>query len=471
MQIGKRRKNGQPMQPQYKTRVLLLITNSFGAMNVIHSGLIKPMAENYEVYLMSTLISGERLIEINKHFDISLKRIEHDIPSEGSWSRILRKIEKAIFLQHFEIATQRIKNEASNSFHQLLINKITSILFYLGLTRVILVFLRRYIIRLTAFSDQLDKLREYRFKAIISSSPLDIRENRIVNFLNIPSIAMVISWDNLTSKGIINANYDYVLVWNQFMADEYRHFYSMFEIPDQKVCITGIPRFDIYFQDQPDEDSGLKFKREFQIGKNQKIVLFATSASKHFPDQSAVVDDLNEFAKICKNVVIIVKCHPGDHPGNYKAFAQEENLRFWPASNIEFSPPTSFSEWFPEMNFLHTLSQMLRHCDVCINIASTMTLDALACNKPVISIAYDGNLQKPYPKSVRRFYDYSHQIPLEEQKLDCKVSSREALFCELERLLDQPTSQQQTKKLQPFIHHTVPESVESTMLLIKEWLN
>lgn len=469
MQIGKERRNGQLTQPQSKTRVLLLITNSFGAMNLIHSGLIKPMAEKYEVYLMSALISSERLLEINKHFDISLKRIELDIPLEGRWVRILRKIQKAIFFQHFEVATQRIKNEAFSSFHKLIINKIIAILVCLGLTAVILLFLRKYIIRLTTFSDQLDKLNEYQFKGVISSSPLDIRENRIVNYLNIPSIATVISWDNLTSKGIINANHEYVLVWNQFMADEYQHFYSMFEIPAQKVCITGIPRFDIYFQDQPNENSGLKFRREFQIGTNQKIVLFATSASKHFPDQSAIVDDLNEFAKARKNV--IVKCHPGDHPGNYESFAQEENLRFWSASNIDFSRPISFSEWLPEMNFLHTLSQMLRHSDVCINIASTMTLDALACNKPIISIAYDGSRQKPYPKSVKRFYDYSHQISLEEQKLDCKVSSRKALFCELERLLNLPFSQEQIKKVQPFIRHTAPKSVESTMLLIDEWLN
>jgi hypothetical protein len=471
MQIGKKQKNGQSMQPHAKSRLLLLITNSFAAMNVIHSGLIKQLAENYEVYLLSPLVSGEKLLEISKHFDIELKKVELDIPPESRRVRMLRKIQKAFFFRHFEIATQHIKNKASNSFYQSIVDIVMSIAVYLGLTKVAVLFLRRCIIRIATYSTYFQKLKEYQFKGIISSSPLDIRENMIVNFLNIPSVAMVISWDNLTSKGIINANYDCVLVWNQFMADEYCRFYSMSETPAQKVCITGIPRFDIYFRDQHDENSDAKFRKEFQIGANQKIVLFATSASKHFRDQSLLVDDLNAFTKAYQNVIVIVKCHPGDHPGYYAAYIKEKNLRIWPAADTPISEPIPFSKWFPEMNFLHTLSQMLRHCDVCINIASTMTLDASACNKPVISIAYDGNRQQAYPKSVRRFYDYSHQILLEGRRIDCKVYSREELFSKLDQLLNHPPVESQIKKVLPFIHHSTPNAVESTMFFIKEWLN
>ena len=61
--------------------------------------------------------------------------------------------------------------------------------------------------------------------------------------------------------------------------------------------------------------------------------------------------------------------------------------------------------------FLEDLSDTLYYSDVTINTASTMSLDAIAHDKPVINIAFD-MVDKPYFKSVERYYEFVHYQPI-----------------------------------------------------------
>src|SRR5687768_10503774 len=97
------------MQEAFKRPILILITNSFAAINVIHSGLIKELAARYNIHLLSTMIHSKELAEINKHFNINLRLVPVTLPKEGTWLCILRKVEKALFVHHFDIVTQKIK--------------------------------------------------------------------------------------------------------------------------------------------------------------------------------------------------------------------------------------------------------------------------------------------------------------------------------------------------------------------------
>ncbi|WAC10516.1 CDP-glycerol glycerophosphotransferase family protein [Dyadobacter pollutisoli] len=341
-----------------------------------------------------------------------------------------------------------------------------------GLTRIILVYLRKIILYFTRHSDQLRKLDHYHFGGVISTSPLDIRENKVVNFLKtrgIGSMAMIISWDNLTSKGVINADHDYILVWNQFMADEYERFYSIFRPQKSKVCITGIPRFDIYFRNQCQRSTS-DFRLKFKIEPLDKVILFATSASKHFPNQILIVNDLIEYTRRRANVKVIVRCHPADRFEHYRPFHFEKSIIVWQPENLRCSTPDIFSRWIPRIDFLETLSSMIKISDVCVQVASTIRLDAAACDKPVISIAYDGPRLLPYSQSVKRLYDYSHQVPLNRLKMDQMVYNKSQLFASLDKTLNGNCHTDYKSLARPFIHYSEPKSVDSVIQNVQAWL-
>lgn len=459
------------MANKERKRILLLVTNGFAATNVIHSGLIKQLANTWEIFILSDIIGERELTEINTYFDIILKRIDLKIPRERPLLRLIRKIQKALFFRHFRIETQKIKEQNQKRSFGYLVRLFSGILDFLGLNQLALVSLRKILIRHSTNSKFCSQLDSYNFQGIISSSPLDMRENTIVNSLKrqAKSIAMVISWDNLTSKGVINADHDYVLVWNKFMKTEYELFYGLYEIVPQKIVITGIPRFDGYFESNP--DNSLLPKNRKEILYPEKIILFTTSAATHFPTQTEIVQHLEEYAKMNGNCSILVRCHPCDDFSKYALFRNPKYVHVW----FPFGPARSemHSGNSPQLDALTTLKAMLLNCAVCVNVASTIRLDAAACNKPLISIAYDGENDKPYHQSVRRFYDYSHQIPLNKLAVDKMVYSKKELFLALDNILFEPLSPNQSnrEKIKEFTHFTTPSAIPTIVNLVEEWLS
>jgi hypothetical protein len=448
------------MENKPPKRILLLVTNCFAATNVIHSGLIKALAGIYEIYLLSDLIDEDGLGEINRHFGINMRNFEFKIPRETRLLKLFRKMQKALFFKHFHIKTQIIKEKSQPGFLKNIIHFTLDLILMLRLDHILLQILRRLIIRISQFPAS--ELGNFHFHGVISSSPLDIRENMIVNALsrNVRSLAMIISWDNLTSKGLINANHDCVLVWNKFMETEYHKFYSGYGY-DTNVSITGIARFDLYFEPntKPTKAS------ETAVIFGQKIILFATSAAKHFPEQTDIVRHLMEYAKTNPEIFILVRCHPGDDFELYKPFEDEKNVRIW-------FPRKMVRQEMPDLNTLISLSEMLHSCHVCVQIASTMRLDAAACGKPIISIAYDGRRKKVYHKSVRRFYDYSHQIPLNDLQIDNRVYSKNDLFNALNKVLATPSENLvQVQAIKEFIYFSEPKSVSTILNAVQTWLH
>ena len=461
------------MEQLYKKPVLILITNSFAAINVIHSGLIKEMDKRYEVHILSSFLGNAEIALINKHFHIRTSLIDIPLSAENNSITLLRKIQKAIFFHCFNIETQKIRSLRESRTLNFIIYQTFLILSFLKLSRTFLILLRKLIINLSARSNSLKKLHSFHFCDVLSSSPLSSCENRVVNFCSkskIPSIGMIISWDNLTSKGIINANHNCILVWNQFMADEYRMFYDIFGLDKSAIYITGIPRFDIYFRELPADCQKTGFEKKFNVKPSDKIILFATSSCKLFPHQIAVMQDLVAYIREHKNTALIVRCHPADDFQLYQQFSNENNVRIWlPDKHIDSTRLQSV-EWMPNLNFLDTLNEMIRHCDVCVNVASTMRLDSAACNKHIISIAYDGNKKLPYSESVRRLYDYSHQVPLNKLRIDEVVTNKQELFSALNTVLTNFKKCDNLSKVEPFIFHKVPKAVNTAMSAIEKCL-
>lgn len=451
------------MDIQPRKQLLLLITNTHAATNIIHSGIMKHLAKQYDLHIASDIISDQELSVISHHYHIHVRPAHLRIPSENWIIRFLRQFEKALFFDYFGIETQKIKDQQLSYWRRNIVAGILNTLSILNLTRDVLQILRKTIISLTSQYRLPFKDNHLKFDGVVSTSPLDIRENTIVNSLhNIRSLAIIISWDNLTSKGIINTDYDSVLVWNQYMADEYQRFYSIFGLPEQKVQITGIPRFDIYFEPLPSQFSPTNLRHALHISDASQVILFATSAIKHFPNQADILSHLIEYTDNHPSVIILLKCHSGDDPVLYHKFSKHPCVRIW-------TPTTPFTS-IPELDSLQLLAGMLRLCDVCVQVASTIRLETAIANKPCISIAYDGDLTPPYSHSVKRFYSFSHQLPLNELHLDHPVYSKSELYQALDNIFSDPTARDYRNKIKKFIHHATAEANITTVNCIREWL-
>jgi hypothetical protein len=61
----------------------------------------------------------------------------------------------------------------------------------------------------------------------------------------IPVGMLLYSWDNLSTKGCLHRAPDWMFVWNERQRTEAR---ALHEFPEDRVIVTGAPRFDSFFE-------------------------------------------------------------------------------------------------------------------------------------------------------------------------------------------------------------------------------
>jgi len=69
---------------------------------------------------------------------------------------------------------------------------------------------------------------------------------KVARALGLPATMLVWSWDNLSSKALINERPDHVLVWNERQVDEAVDLHGF---PRERVEALGAPSFDRYFEE------------------------------------------------------------------------------------------------------------------------------------------------------------------------------------------------------------------------------
>jgi hypothetical protein len=242
---------------------------------------------------------------------------------------------------------------------------------------------------------------------------------------DIPTIGMVKSFDNLTGKGFLPYKTDYAIVWNDILKDE---LIGIYKYDESNISVTGVPQFDIY-KESP-KISKDKFFKKYNLKKNMKVILFATNSQLITPDDFEYVEFL--ASKLIElNAQMIVRIHPTDHIGRYKGVQYK---------NVCFQIPGAedgdgSNERVAAKEFLEDLSDTLYFSDVTINTASTMSLDAIAHDKPVVNIAFD-MVDKPYFKSVERYYEFVHYQPIIDSNATSIAKNKIELYEYLESYLN-----------------------------------
>jgi hypothetical protein len=233
----------------------------------------------------------------------------------------------------------------------------------------------------------------------------------------IPVVGMVKSFDNLTTKGFVLNHIDFVILWNKVMMKE---MIDIYKFNTDKLFITGVPQFDIY-KTKP-QITKKQYLKKHKLSENKKLILFSTNGFDISPDDPANVEFI--ASKLDKlNANMIVRLHPNDTSERYKG------LKF---KNVFYNIP-GISEGHnsharvAHNKFLEDLRDNLFFSDVTINTASTMTLDAVAMNKPIINICFDVE-KKIYSKSVKRFYDLIHYESIINNKSTSLAESKDDLI-------------------------------------------
>ena len=220
----------------------------------------------------------------------------------------------------------------------------------------------------------------------------------------VPIVAMVQSWDNLSSKGTFPIRFDQVVVWSEVLREEVERLYGY---APEEVAVTGIPQFDRY-ADKTRLAAREDFFQEIGADPARKLIVYTCGTEKISPREPELVGLLAEAigrGAVRPAAQLLVRPHYRDNPARYAA------VRRLP--HVLFRPPGRFSRvverfWNPDESDLDHFCNLLHHADVVVNVASTVTIDAAPFDTPVVNVAFDGAAPRPYYQSTRRYYDYSH---------------------------------------------------------------
>lgn len=198
----------------------------------------------------------------------------------------------------------------------------------------------------------------------------------------IPTISMPKSWDNL-DKILFRFEPDVFLVQNNLMKKDAVR-YQGFE--ESKIKVVGFLQFDIY-KSVKDEESREDYCKRHAFDKNLPII-FIGSEGLWSPNDQLLFEDIIKLREkgLVPNLNLIIRPHFSErYDGRYDYLKKYDRVFIDNSYRI-----TNFfaDHWDPTHEDMKDFANTLRHCDISMNFASTLSLDVVCFDKPIINIAY-----------------------------------------------------------------------------------
>lgn len=205
--------------------------------------------------------------------------------------------------------------------------------------------------------------------------------------LGIPSATFIASWDNLP-KGRMAVHADHFLVWSDYMKEEMAWYYP--DVSQDHVHVVGTPQFEPYFDMDLVEDR-MAFLSRLGLDPGRPVICFSGDDVTTSPFDPQYLADLAEALRavpVGERPQILFRRCPVDTGERYG-----DVLRAYP--EIVVSDPLwrhaddSWERVMPTPEDVALLSNVVAHCDLVVNVGSTMAIDFAILGKPAVYLNYN----------------------------------------------------------------------------------
>jgi hypothetical protein len=247
----------------------------------------------------------------------------------------------------------------------------------------------------------------------------------------VPTAAINFNWDNLHNGGVHFRRTDYLCVWNEIMRGVAVREYGY--VPEN-VFVTGPARFDNHVSPMRPLPSREEFLRGKGLDPREKTIVLTTITDGNYPEEHLVLADILRARERgvftgCPN--IFVRLHPKEDGRRFASFLASKlrNFHLEPAGKQRIAVSGSAIEL--DEDDLTNLTATLRYADVITNYRSTLSIEAIICDRAVVNICY--------PDRYARGYSHRHYVPLLALRAVSLARSPEALMVALNAHLIDPT--------------------------------
>ena len=256
--------------------------------------------------------------------------------------------------------------------------------------------------------------------------------------LQIKSTSFIFSWDNLASKGRMLGSFDGYLVWSDLMKHELVHFYPTTKYDDIKV--VGTPQFEPYVMDEYFMTREAFFQK-FGLDPNKKTICYSCADADigrndpvHIKSIMAYLSDHPEL-----DLQLLVRTSPAEDGKRFEPLKEEFpeikwNVPKWIQAREEHAE--SWSQRLPSVEDVIDLKSVLMYTDLNVNMLSTMSLDFMLFDKPVVNTVFGNKENGLYDD--QRILNFKHYEYVVDSKAVTVAKNQEELHKHISEAIKQP---------------------------------
>lgn len=283
-----------------------------------------------------------------------------------------------------------------------------------------------------------ERLQAFRPDVLLTTGTFRYEEPAVAaaaKSMGIPTLALITSWDNPSTKNRMVFRYDGYLVWSEQMKRDLHQFFPYTQ--QAPTHIIGAPQFDVFFQErfrQPREE----FCAQNNLRPDLPIILYALGSPNFLKEHHGAIWLAERIARgELGNVQMIVRPHPLFDNGQEAALLRNFGPRVVVQRTGQSGAATHARSQDEQQirNWVNTF----RHASVVVNLSSTVAVDAALCDKPVVNLDYDPEPGQPNQELVKEVnHVWTHFKPLAESGGLWMVNSPEEKLEAVKTYLAQP---------------------------------
>ncbi len=214
------------------------------------------------------------------------------------------------------------------------------------------------------------------------ATPLNMRFSEETDYvkaaqrLGIPTLTPVLTWDSLSTKGLIQIVPDRVLVWNEH---QYKDALQIHGVPEERLDIAGAPFFDKWFSARSEAQTREAFCQQLGFDPARRILLYLGSSKNIAANEAWFVNKLLRWIRdsrdpLLRGCQVLVR----PHPANASIYAElsGEGVRVFPEGGALPETRDSFAQ----------MRDSFFHADAALGINTSGMIDAVLADLPTFSV-------------------------------------------------------------------------------------
>jgi hypothetical protein len=437
----------EPLSGALKKTIALVVSSGWGVRTFLQTEVLPKLRSQVDLIILASpeLVPGLR--ESLGH-DLTIEPLQSFDHTQGEYGRIYsrrnyyfrelsRTKARSAKLRRYRKSLGGRKREVARSYlleaeAKLLANENSLRSLF---KRELAAFYRDYA-HLGFYQNIFDRYHPDLIVATVPHVPLEAPPILVARQMGIKTACWINSWDNLTTKSAYFADFDHYFVWSERMRSELMLYYG--KTAALPITATGVPHFD-WYRSAEMQLSRAEFCKLLGLDPSRPIILYAMATPHLAPAEDAVVKRLAENLggdAFENKPQLIVRLHPADNGARLKGHHFTGSVRVQMPGKAGGG---NIFQYYPSPEENREFVNSIRHADVVINLASTITLDACVCDRPVISVAFDPSSDGRYQTAIDDFhYEYEHY----RTALQCGAvriaRSHEELLSHIRTYLDHP---------------------------------